>query len=762
MESVTARRTKVIVTLGPSILEETTLERFKAKGVDFVRSNMSHSDLDELQRAITLAKRVGIPFIIDTEGSQVRTGTLRHDVGYFHENETVRVSATPISNGLQTLSIRPESILPQLEEGDLLHIDFDTLVLRVSDTSTLAEGYVTTKAVTSGFVGQNKAVVVDPVMERRFDLPTLSAKDYESIAIGMREGIEHLALSFARSGDDIDEVRKLTSNRMKIISKIECRDALEALDDIIERSDYLLIDRGDLSKEIPIERIPFTQKIIIAKAARHNVGVFVATNLLESMVERRGPTRAEVHDVVNTVVDGAAGLTLAAETAIGKHPIECVNMLNRLIHHAEHIAGPAAQPSPQPSRRQEALVRHLEDSDYLTEDASSSALVQPHGGRLVSRVAWPSTQSDNFESLPTVVITDKQHMEIEQIAIGTYSPIEGFLGEKDFRSVLSDTRLADGTIWSIPITLDVSYAVANGLSTGRDVGLVDRRGETVAVLHLEEQFEFDRETAIREFYGTADRRHPGVKMMRSMQPVLLGGKIDLLRRRRSVTKQYDLSPRQVRRLFAERGWTTVLGFHTRNVIHRGHEFLQLKSMASEFCDGLFVHPVVGKKKPGDFDAEFVIKGYELMMQKNYYPSNKVVFAAWPTFSRYAGPREALFTALCRKNFGCSHFIVGRDHTGVGGYYESDAAQKIFDQFDDIGIAPVRCDEVSYCRSSKSYFFSSERRSPDGNDRLRLSGTEARELFKQGKRPPTWYMRPEISKMIADAIRRGERVFEGRA
>jgi len=743
----------VIVTLGPEI-DESLLRRFKAKGVDFVRTNMSHSTLEHLQAAITAAKRVGIPFIIDTEGSQVRTGRLAADRVHFWENSNVELWATPVYGSQKAISIRPEAILNQLEEGDLLHIDFDSLILRVSDTSSVAHGYIKAKAVTSGFVGKNKAIVVDPVMARKLELPTLSPKDVQAIRIGLREGIEHVAVSFVRSGTDIDDVRRLTNDRMRVISKIECRDALENLDDIITKSDFLLVDRGDLSKEIPIERIPFIQKIVISRAEKENVGVFVATNLLESMVDRRTPTRAEAHDVVNTVIDGAAGLTLASETAIGKHPIECVNMIMRLIQHAEGINGWDGTPG----HRRESVLDRLESSDYLLEESVSSALVPPHGGRLVSRAPALPPEREYLESLPRVLVTDDHHMELEQIALGTYSPIEGFMGEADFRSVLSSMRLADGTVWPIPIVLDVSHDAAKKLSLGRDAALATAGGKIVGVLHLEEKFRFDRQNAMRELYGTTDAAHPGVEMMSKMGPVLLGGKIDLIERRESSMREYELSPRQVRRLFDEKGWMTVLGFHTRHVIHRGHEFLQLESMDRESCDGLFVHPVVGTEELGDFSAEFIIKSYQTMMRK-YYPRDRVVLAAWSTFARHAGPREALFTALCRKNYGCSHFIIGRDSGELGKYYEPGAAQEIFDQFDDLGIIPVKCDEAVYSRGSRRYYFSSENGSHDENDGLRLSGTEARAMFEQGNSPPTWYMRPEISKMIVEAIQRGERVFE---
>ncbi len=748
------RRTKIIVTLGPTLLTEEALQRLKAKGVDFVRTNMSHSSLEELRLAVDLARKVGLPFIIDTEGSQVRTGNLEANSMHFRENAVVQVTTRGIATNKEAIVVRPPEILEQLEEGDLLHIDFDSLILRVCDTSTARNGSVTTRVITSGFVGANKAVVVDPVMDRKLDLPVLSAKDFESIDIGLRAGVKHVAVSFVRSSGDIQEVREVTKGEMKIISKIECRDALAELERIVRASDLLLIDRGDLSKEIPIERIPPTQKVIIDEARRQSVGVFVATNLLESMVRQRRPTRAEAHDVITTVADGASGLTLAAETAVGKYPMECVNMINRLIRHAEAIIdggnGPvlvAPRTNPLPDHR-----------DYLSGETGSSALVEPHGGQLVNRSIHQSLSENHASSLPRVVLTEIQRMELEQIALGTYSPIDGFLGEADFESVLETMKLADGTVWPLPIVLDVSTAVAGELSAGQDVALRSETGELVGILHLEEQYTVDREALARRLFGTTSSKHPGVRSMYGLESVFLGGKVDLLRRRNSTTKEYELSPRQVRRLFDEKGWTTVLGFHTRNVIHRGHEFLQLQAMEREFCDGLFVHPIIGRKKPGDYHTKYIVKSYETMMNR-YYPRKKVVFGVWSTFSRYAGPREALFTALCRKNFGCSHFIVGRDHTGVGDYYEPDAAHRIFDEFEDLGIVPVRYSEVLYSGRSKNYFFAADDGAHESRDILRISGTEARSMFAQGKKPPAWYMRPEISKIIVEGLRRGDPVFQ---
>lgn len=249
-------------------------------------------------------------------------------------------------------------------------------------------------------------------------------------------------------------------------------------------------------------------------------------------------------------------------------------------------------------------------------------------------------------------------------------------------------------------------------------------------------------------------------MVRAMQPVLLAGRIDLIRGRKSETRAYELTPKQLRRLFEERGWARVLGFHTRNVLHRGHEFMQLSAMEDENCDGLLVHPVVGKKKDGDFRPEYIIRSYE-KATASVYPKERVVFSVFPTFSRYAGPREAVFTALCRQNYGCSHFIIGRDHTGVGDFYDPYASQRIFDELPDLGIQIVKFDEVFYSKNSQEYVQSDGEAPADESDRLDLiSGTEARGMFLRGERPPDWFMRAEIADLVLDALNNGEQVFEG--
>lgn len=743
---------KIIVTLGPATSKEEDLQRIKDKGVSFVRVNMSHSSLEDLKYFIGLAKKVGILFVIDTEGSQVRTGEINPKSIELEENDEIKIYDSAIIGNKENICLTPKGIVAQLERGDLISIDFDTVTLRVSDTSTLDLGYILAKAITGGILGKNKAVIIDSVSNKKISLPTLSEKDYQSIQIGIENEIGHIAASFIRSGEAVDEVRRATQNTMKIISKVECLDALKNLDEIIRRSDYLLIDRGDLSKEIPIEKIPFTQKIILNKARKNNTPVFVATNLLETMIEQKKPTRAEVHDIINTIVDGAGGLALAAETAIGKYPMACINMLNKLIRHAQ-----LAIDVDQFRDKENAFVERLINSNYLLDQNMSSSLIPPHGGKLVNRLAEENFPKEYLNALPKVKLDENRQMDVEQIAIGTYSPIEGFMGKEDFQSVLDKMKLANGLVWPLPIILDVNENTAQKLPVGRDIALIDDTDEVMAILHLTEKYTFNKTEMTQKMYGTLAEEHPGVKMIQELDPILLGGKITLLQRKKSDFKEYELTPKQARKLFEERGWAKVVGFHTRNVIHRSHEQVQLTALEKEHGDGLFVHPIVGKKKKGDFQARYIIQSYELMM-KQFYPKNKVIFGTFSSYSRYAGPREALFTALCRKNFGCSHFIVGRDHTGVGNYYHPKASHNIFDRFPEIGIIAIKFDNVIYSKRLGRHIQESEAIEHAEEDKLNLSGTEARKMFEQGLVPPEWFMRPEISKSIAEAIQRGEEVF----
>ena len=248
--------------------------------------------------------------------------------------------------------------------------------------------------------------------------------------------------------------------------------------------------------------------------------------------------------------------------------------------------------------------------------------------------------------------------------------------------------------------------------------------------------------------------HPGVKLISSRGEHFLAGKLDLVKRLPSRYRYHDLTPQQARSVFERKGWSKVVGFHTRNVIHRVHEYIQMHALDKYKCDGIFLHPVVGRKKKGDYSAEIIMKTYEFMMGR-HYPKNKVLLSTFNNYSRYSGPREAVFSALCRKNFGCSHFIVGRDHTGVGDYYGPNESRDLFESLDDIGIIPIFFDEVRYCSLCKKYVDQCEH-----NDEyiFDISGTEARHMFQSGNVPPEWFMRPEISNLVLEEIKNGSEVF----
>jgi len=648
------KKIKIIVTLGPSTSTERDLRKIKDKGVDFVRVNMSHSSLEDLRYFVSMAKKVGIPFIIDTEGSQTRTGSLVQDKIEFQEGDIIKVYNQQIIGNEESISLKPGAIVAQLREGDLIFADFHTLLLKVSDISTIKQGYISVRVVTNGTLRKDKSAVIVSGGQKRYNLPVLTEKDKKSIALGLKERVGHIALSFVRKGKDVDELRKATHNSMFIISKIEAKESLENIDEIIEKSDALLLDRGDLSKEIPFEKIPFIQKVLIKKAQAAGKEVFIATNLLESMIENKKPTRAEVNDVINTILDNANGLILSAETAIGVHPIECINMMHRLTKHSK-------------------LIESINSPGYLSSFDTES-LIEPHGGTLVER--FIDNLPKNLDKLLKIKLTKEQQMDVEQIAIGTFSPLEGFMCRNDFQSVLDNMRLKSGVLWPIPIVLDVSTKLAERICVGDDLALTNGENEVMAVLHVRDKYGFDKKEAANKLCSTDEENHPGVRMVMKMKPVLLGGEIDLLRRAKSEYKEYELTPKQARKLFEDRNWVKIVGFDARGAICRDHEFIRSEAVEKENCDGLFIHPIIGKNKPGDSNARYIIKSYEKMI-KDVYPQNSVVFAIFATFSRYAGPREAIFTALCRKNFGCSHFIVGRPHN----------------RFPDLGIKPIKKEEV---------------------------------------------------------------------
>ena len=380
-------------------------------------------------------------------------------------------------------------------------------------------------------------------------------------------------------------------------------------------------------------------------------------------------------------------------------------------------------------------------------------LINPHGGKLVNREVHAADRErllSNAAELPQLQVTARTVSDLELIANGAYSPLDGFLGELNYESVLTTMRLANGLPWSIPITLPVSRSQGDLLRIGHDVALWFG-DQLLAVLHLQEKFSYDKRREAELVYRTAEEKHPGVRVIYDQGEVLLGGAITLVNRpANSAFPVYRKDPVQTRALFQERGWRRIVAFQTRNPVHRAHEYIQ--KCALEIADGLLLHPIVGETKSDDVPAEVRIRSYETILD-HYYPSSRTVLSVLPAAMRYAGPREAIFHALVRKNYGCSHFIVGRDHAGVGNYYGTYDAHHIFDEFEphELGITPLFFDHTFFCRVCDG--MASSKTCPHGSDNhVTLSGTRVRELLGAGELPPVEFSRPEVARVLIEAYR----------
>jgi pyruvate kinase len=747
----TKNKIDILCTIGPGSDSPATLKKLEKSGMTHSRINMSHTSIGYCEDLLkNLKQNTTTPIIIDTQGPQIRTGPLKKKFVVLEENNELTLHTKEIIGDEKKMSIFPASIIDQLKEQDTLSIDFDSVIATIKSINRTTQEIIC-KIVNGGIVGSNKAVTLE---FRKISLPILTEKDKLAIQLGIKNGITTFALSFVHTEEDVMEVRDfcktLTSSSVYLIAKVETKDALEHLDNILDTADAILLDRGDLSREIGIEKIPFSQKIVLNRATKKNKKAIVATNLLESMITSSKPTRAEINDIANTLLDGALGLALCAETAIGQFPVEATHTLTKITKHTSSTLDNISSLS-----STDKIIERLEELEYITKHDTQSLLIEPHGGKLINNVL-EHVDEKYIKGLTKLKVSKEILMDAEQIAIGTYSPLEGFMTEKDLNSVLNNMRLTNNIIWPVPILLPIEEAFSKQLKKNDEIALTSQNNEIHAILQVQETYKINKEEVCKKLYGTTDIKHPGVKHLLSNSNIMLAGKVSLVKPLSSEFKQYELTPKQTRKIFDEKKWSRVVAFHTRNVIHRSHEFIQLYALDNESCDGLFVHPVVGKKKPGDFHADTIIKSYEIMI-KEFYPKNKVVLGVFSTFSRYAGPREALFTAICRKNFGCSHFIVGRDHTGVGKFYHPHASHKIFDKFPDLGIKPILFDEVVYCVKCDAHTHNMSCKH-DGKEVLKISGTQAREMFQLGKSPPDWFMRSKISEKITDMIKKGKNVF----
>ena len=438
---------KILTTLGPASLNSKIIRKLSDRGVDYFRINMSHTSIDELKQHIkTIRQFSDTPICIDSEGAQVRTGLMPENTIFKDRQRITLFSGKNIGNS-ERMGLWPSDVFTQLRSGSILTVDFDSVLLSVlSVKEDSAEALV----LNGGRVGDNKAVTLFPSVS----LPALSEKDIAAFKIGLENNIRDFALSFANSANDVLEVRAIVGDDANIISKIESKKGVLNLDNILEVTDSILIDRGDLSREVQLENIPFLQKMIIKKGNAFNKNVYVATNLLESMMVNSNPTRAELNDVINTLIDGATGLVLAAETAIGKHPVAAVDILRSLIaRYTNSLSG-----------------YHIEE---LLE-RQSFLLPEMHGSEKEKKLEKPHlTQiSPNYIGrLDTLEIDECTFLDVLQIAQDVYSPLKGFMGQDDLEEVLNNYRLADGQIWTLPILLQIEEGKWNSLNEGMTLAL---------------------------------------------------------------------------------------------------------------------------------------------------------------------------------------------------------------------------------------------------------------------------------------------------
>ena len=383
--------------------------------------------------------------------------------------------------------------------------------------------------------------------------------------------------------------------------------------------------------------------------------------------------------------------------------------------------------------------------------------ISPHGGgELVDRKAPESERAavrKKAGELPAVKLSARDLADLEMLASGAFSPLTGFMGEADYRQSCAKMRLASGVPWPIPITLGVDEKLAHGLSPRAEVALSTEGGTRIAILRVAELYRVDRRAEALAVFGTADENHPGANNVCSLPPWCLGGDVTLFEEVPGRTfLEFPREPRQTRAAFRERGWKKIVAFQTRNPTHRAHEYIQ--KAALEICDGLLLHPLVGETKGDDVPAAVRMETYKVMLAL-YYPKDRAMIGVMPAHMRYGGPKEAILHAIVRRNYGCTHFIVGRDHAGVGSYYGSYDAQKIFENFDqaEIGITPLTFENTFYC--AKCAGMASYKTCPHSDtDRLLLSGTKVREMLRARQSPPPEYTRPEIAAILAKAMKVG--------
>ncbi|NQU61391.1 MAG: sulfate adenylyltransferase [Rhodospirillales bacterium] len=643
---------EILCTLGPASMNEHVIARLEELGVTLFRINLSHTKLDDVADAIRFVTSLTrVPLSLDTEGAQIRTGDLTEPTFQMDENAIVRAHRETVPGNGKDFNFYPHGIISEFQVGDIISIDFNAVLVQVIDCTA---DTLSMRVLNGGKFGRNKAVTVD----RPITMPALTEKDRAAVAIGVDLGVTHFALSFANSGKDVRELRTLTGKGSSIISKIECRNGVDNLEEIAELSDAILIDRGDLSREVPIELIPAYQKKIIKTAGAKNRKVYVATNLLESMVTEPVPTRAEVNDIYNTFLDGADGVVLAAETAIGQYPVRCANMVAKMINVFEN--------------------RDDDETDRYHLDPVS-LLPEPHGGALVHREA---ADGEALDGLPRLQVSARDLLDCQQIALGTYSPLTGFMDQATLESVLTKYQLNDGLAWTLPVVLQTMVEKTKAFAPGDRIALTSDSREAHAFMDVTEIYPLDFDKTAKALFETDARDHPGVQRLLAAGDMAVAGPVTLVNRIPSPWRHYQLFPAQTRFIFNQKGWSRVAGFYGEASSTQKLQNFHIDALASTKADGLYISPSIDPDAPGESQPDPVMESYQAALQSGIYPEGRVVLGGFAAYGRLSGPREMVFAALCLKNMGCGYFIPAASEDGTN------AARDLFDRLGDIGITPV--------------------------------------------------------------------------
>ena len=718
----------IFATIGPSSMNKEIIQKMDKSGVDIFRINLSHTEACDFEKIINnVSSWTNKPICPDTEGAQLRTVKLSQNELIVKSNDIVELvgAGNKSSNNVIPLNIpSPNNIFLV---GDLVKIDFKEVLIQIIKINTKS---VVAEIITGGKIRSNKGVSVD----RQIDLPYFTEKDIEVIEISNRLNIKTIFLSFCSDGESIKELRRLFNYEITIISKVESQSGLINIDEICINSDGILIDRGDLSRDVAIEKIAFAQSYIMEKGKKYRTPVYTATNFLESMIEKPKPTRAEINDIVSTLTRGGSGIVLAAETAIGKYPVGCVRIISRIIREFDN-----PKYFPNGGFNNQSL-------EYLLS-LSMDGIIKPHGGGELVQQIISNIDSYEINNLPCLKINEKAISDVVQFSEGVYTPLTGFMCIKEIESVLSNNRLLTDENWTLPIVLQVTQSEVAKLPRNGEIILINsKNGEPVGILDIQTVEKFNSIDFIKSWFGTDDKNHPGVKEIISKGNYIVSGKTFLFNSyRQKIKKHHEYTPKQTREIFYHNGWYNIVGFHTRNIPHTGHEHIQIKALELSNADAILISPVTGIKKAGDFSSDVIIDCYHKLIKKGIYKPKGSLLSGFNTYSRYAGPREAIFTAICRKNFGCNHFIIGRDHTGVGGFYPPNASQKIFDRI-DLGMEILLFETASYCAKRK--IVTSDFKDPlYGNSRHEISATSIRDYLQKSEEIPSYLLRSELAKYL---------------